>query len=202
MFAQSVVDDYNLPQSSASTITKAIQEQLSDFKAHTIESVEDDGFFGATLAQTADDDIWWERWRNGLRTENGTVRRKKRRSNPGPGPSDPTTSYITIESVGRPAADQNHDDDSMEEMRILIKVRTLIPPFHACTFIVEFRGQLDIIVSSIRLEDQFEWDLHNTDGSAPERFAGVYCMELGLNGDFKYVSPSGTCTSLFTSSPS
>ena len=48
-----------------------------------------------------------------------------------------------------------------------------------------FRGQLDIIVGSIRLEDQFEWDLHNTDGSAPERFAEVYCMELGLNGDFK-----------------
>ena len=122
MFAQSVVDDYSLPQSSVSTITKAIQEQLSDFKAHTIESIDDDGFFGTAPARSADDDIWWERWRNGLRTESGAVRRKKRKSGSGPGPSDPTTSYIKFESGGRPAADQNQDDDSMEEMRILIKV--------------------------------------------------------------------------------
>jgi SWI/SNF-related matrix-associated actin-dependent regulator of chromatin subfamily B member 1 len=143
MFAQSVVDDYNLPQSSASTITKAIQEQLSDFKAHTIESVEDDGFFGAALARSADDDIWWERWRNGLRTDNGTVRRKKRKPCTEPGPSDPTTSYITIESGGRPVADQNQDDDSTEEMRILVKVSEFLdtiiyarlPPFHAFAFL-------------------------------------------------------------------
>lgn len=122
MFAQSVVDDYGLPQSSALTITKAIQEQLSDFKAHTIESVEEDGFFGAAPNRSADDDIWWERWRSGLRTESGAVRRKKRKHCSGPGPSDPTTSYIKIESGGRPAVDQNQDDDSMEEMRILIKV--------------------------------------------------------------------------------
>lgn len=137
MFAQSVVDDYSLPQSSASTITKAIQEQLSDFKAHTIESVEDDGFFGAAPARSADDDIWWERWRNGLRTESGAVRRKKRKSSSGPGPSDPSTSYITIESGGRPAADQNQDDDSTGEMRIIIKVSDPGPRFsffsRACT---------------------------------------------------------------------
>ena len=127
MFAQSVVDDYSLPSSSASAITKAIQEQLSDFKAHTIESVEDDEFFGAAQARSADDDIWWERWRNKLRTESGGVRRKKRKSNSEPGPSDPTTSYITIESGGRPAADQNQDDDSMGEMRILVKVSSWAP---------------------------------------------------------------------------
>ena len=123
MFAQSVVDDYSLPQSSVSTITKAIQEQLSDFKAHTIESVDDDGFFGTTPTRSADDDdIWWERWRNGLRTENGAVRRKKRKTTSRPGSSDPTTSYIKPETVERPAADQDQDDNSMEEMRILVKV--------------------------------------------------------------------------------
>lgn len=122
MFAQSVVDDYSLPLSSVSTITKAIQEQLSDFKAHTVESVDDDGFFGTTPARSADDDIWWERWRNGLRTENGTVRRKKRKTSSGQGRSDPTTSYIKPESAERPATDQDQDDNSMEEMRILVKV--------------------------------------------------------------------------------
>ena len=122
MFAQSVVDDYNLPQSSVMTITKAIQEQLSDFKAHTIESVDEDGFFGTNIARSADDDIWWERWRNGLRTENGAVRRKKRKSSSGPGPSAPTVSYIKPESGERLAADQDQDDNSTEEMRILVKV--------------------------------------------------------------------------------
>lgn len=122
MFAQSVVEDYSLPQSSVLTITKAIQEQLSDFKAHTLDSVDNDGFFGTAPTRSADDDIWWERWRNGLRTENGTVRRKKKKSTSGPGSSDPTTSYIKSESGERPVADQDQDDNSMEEMRILVKV--------------------------------------------------------------------------------
>ena len=147
MFAQSVADDYSLPQSSVLTITKAIQEQLSDFKAHTIESVDDDGFFGAAPARSADNDIWWERWRNGLRTENGAVRRKKRKSSSGSGPSDPTTSYIKFESGGRPTTEQNQDDDSTEEMRILIKVSVLVSwrrcsthvsassPCHVCSFL-------------------------------------------------------------------
>lgn len=95
---------------------------MSDFKAHTIESVDDDGFFGTAPTRSADDDIWWERWRNGLRTENGTVKKKKRKTSSGPGPSNPTTSYIKPESVERPVADQDQDDNSMEEMRILVKV--------------------------------------------------------------------------------
>jgi SWI/SNF-related matrix-associated actin-dependent regulator of chromatin subfamily B protein 1 len=122
MFAQSVVEDYSLPQSSVLTITKAIQEQLGDFRAHSIGSVDEDVFFGTAPARSADDDIWWERWRNGLRTGNGTVRRKKRKTGSGPGPSDPTTSYIKPESSERPATDQDQDDNSMEEMRILVKV--------------------------------------------------------------------------------
>ena len=66
--------------------------------------------------------------------------------------------------------------------------------FCACVLLtLGISHQLDIIVGSIRLEDQFEWDLHNTDGSAPERFAEVYCMELGLNGDFKCVFPFAVC---------
>lgn len=52
----------------------------------------------------------------------------------------------------------------MEDMRIVIK--------------------LDIIVGSMKLDDQFEWDLDN-EIVAPERFAETYCMELGLGGEFK-----------------
>ena len=44
--------------------------------------------------------------------------------------------------------------------------------------------QLDIIVGSVKLEDQFEWDIDSPD-PAPEHFAEVYAKELGLSGEFK-----------------
>lgn len=44
--------------------------------------------------------------------------------------------------------------------------------------------QLDIIVGSVKLDDQFEWDLDNPHAS-PEQFAEVYTQELGLAGEFK-----------------
>ncbi|TEB19548.1 hypothetical protein FA13DRAFT_346419 [Coprinellus micaceus] len=39
VFAQSVVEDYGLPAAYHGTIVKSIQEQLSDFKAHTFDEV-------------------------------------------------------------------------------------------------------------------------------------------------------------------
>lgn len=44
--------------------------------------------------------------------------------------------------------------------------------------------QLDIIVGSMKLDDQFEWDLDNADAS-PEGFAAIYAKELGLPGEFR-----------------
>lgn len=41
-----------------------------------------------------------------------------------------------------------------------------------------------MIVGSMKLDDQFEWDLENQDAS-PELFAEVYAKELGLGGEFK-----------------
>ena len=46
------------------------------------------------------------------------------------------------------------------------------------------RLQVDIIVASYKLEDQFEWDLENADPT-PEQFAEIYCRDLGLSGEFK-----------------
>jgi SWI/SNF-related matrix-associated actin-dependent regulator of chromatin subfamily B protein 1 len=37
----------------------------------------------------------------------------------------------------------------------------------------------------MKLDDQFEWDLDNTNAS-PEDFAEVYSQDLGLGGEFKY----------------
>ena len=47
-----------------------------------------------------------------------------------------------------------------------------------------YPAQLDIIVSSYKLEDQFEWDLENIDPT-PEQFAEIYCTDLGLGGEFR-----------------
>ena len=59
MFARSVVDGYSLLlQSSALTIAKAIQGQLSGFRAHTLQSTDNDTFFSSAPAQPADDGIW------------------------------------------------------------------------------------------------------------------------------------------------
>jgi SWI/SNF-related matrix-associated actin-dependent regulator of chromatin subfamily B protein 1 len=44
--------------------------------------------------------------------------------------------------------------------------------------------QLDIIVGSMKLDDQFEWDLGNEEAS-PEEFAEIYGQELGLGGEFR-----------------
>ena len=48
----------------------------------------------------------------------------------------------------------------------------------------------------MKLDDQFEWDVDN-DGASPERFAEVYASELGLAGEFKYVTEQHTLDKLF-----
>jgi SWI/SNF-related matrix-associated actin-dependent regulator of chromatin subfamily B member 1 len=48
-------------------------------------------------------------------------------------------------------------------------------------------GKLDIVVGSMKLEDQFEWDLDNVNAS-PEQFAEVYGADLGLTGEYKCVA--------------
>lgn len=41
-------------------------------------------------------------------------------------------------------------------------------------------------MNSIKLDDQFEWDVTSADVS-PEEFAEVYGNDLGLSGEFKCV---------------
>ncbi|KAJ1515809.1 Snf5- protein 1 [Coelomomyces lativittatus] len=47
--------------------------------------------------------------------------------------------------------------------------------------------KLNIVVGTVSLVDQFEWDLA-CERNNPEQFAEVYCKELGLNGEFWYAS--------------
>jgi SWI/SNF-related matrix-associated actin-dependent regulator of chromatin subfamily B member 1 len=87
VFAMSIVDDYQLPLSYQNTITKAIQEQLSDYQAHTSGGANDreedrdrdgdgDGEKDVVAGEgvlAADDGSgkWWEAWRKRVRTKAG-----------------------------------------------------------------------------------------------------------------------------------
>ncbi|EPQ51859.1 SNF5-domain-containing protein [Gloeophyllum trabeum ATCC 11539] len=152
LFAQSVVDDYALPQAYHGVITKSIQEQLSDYQAHAAGAEAAEALRGRLDGEEA---AWWESWRKRLRTRGGFVRKGKRKEE-GEGEGDVGRAYKLDElEVG--------EEGAREEMRIVIK--------------------LDIIVGSIKLDDQIEWDLNNENAS-PEHFAEVYGKELGLAGEF------------------
>ncbi|CAE6370089.1 unnamed protein product [Rhizoctonia solani] len=60
--------------------------------------------------------------------------------------------------------DKDNEKEANEELRVLVKV--------------------DVIVGTMNLTDQFEWDINDPHNS-PEEFAEVYCKELGLGGEFK-----------------
>jgi SWI/SNF-related matrix-associated actin-dependent regulator of chromatin subfamily B protein 1 len=76
MFAMTVVEDYSLPQSFHATITKAIQDQLSDFQAHMTapvdvdkekekkeEAKKQDTAEPKQGSLSAEDVEWWAVWR-------------------------------------------------------------------------------------------------------------------------------------------
>ncbi|TFY56219.1 hypothetical protein EVJ58_g7775 [Rhodofomes roseus] len=166
IFAQSVVEDYNLPPSYHSVITKVIQDQLSDYKAHSATFGEDGVFVSSDtedIQSGAFDDEeaeWWESWR---KTTYAVAKRRKLVKEEVV--DTPTLATVSSTEVPMSVDDFDEDEDSMqEELRILIK--------------------LDVVVGSVKLEDQFEWNLENGDPT-PEQFADIYCRDLGLGGEFK-----------------
>lgn len=162
-FAQSVVEDYSLSSSYHSVIVKSIQDQLSDFKAHSTnydgeggDYVADDEL-GAPETGKLDEEnaLWWKKWRKRVRkdfTVDGAEKGRKRRK-------------VVEDEQLIGVEDFNMDENEMhEDMRIVIK--------------------LDIIVGAMKLDDQFEWDIENPHAS-PEGFADIYVQELGLGGEFR-----------------
>jgi SWI/SNF-related matrix-associated actin-dependent regulator of chromatin subfamily B member 1 len=126
MFAQSIVEDYNLPSSSQIAITKAIQEQLSDFKAH-MPDVMEEGEGNVPTAEWSkgefvdDDVVWWEGWRKRLRNETGSVRRKRRKLGLS---SSPTFGHLREAEQVLPVTDVPDLDETLtDDLRILVKVR-------------------------------------------------------------------------------
>ncbi|CCM05607.1 uncharacterized protein FIBRA_07836 [Fibroporia radiculosa] len=182
VFAQSIVDDYGLAPSYHTVITKAIQDQLSDFKAHSttfgedgIVAVSPDGDDGVQCGSLDGQDAeWWEAWRERVRSDTFLKQVSKRPDNR----SRKRRKVVKEEAIeqtelaGLPGSEvpmtvdefEEEDTSLQEEMRILVK--------------------LDIIVGPMKLEDQFEWNLDNDDPS-PEHFAEIYAQDLGLGGEFK-----------------
>lgn len=176
-FAQSVAEDYGLPSSYVSTIAKQIQEQLSDYQTHTglDDGAEADDEAPPIVGQQGDEDAtWWEGWRNRLRLESGslrgessTLKGRKRRRLQRAAPDEAESDVEMDVPAERPKALEEFEVDEeglREDMRITVK--------------------LDIIVGSMKLEDQFEWDVEDSTIS-PEDFAEVYAQDLGLAGEFK-----------------
>lgn len=217
-FAQTLIEDYALPQSYQGVITRAIQEQLSDFKAHIasmdgdwkppssakemammdgykadeedgndadvretdVEDVtddynhkflEDDDLTMVNRGSLDDEDVkWWESWRKRSRQESTftrsmSLRNQRKRRRVTSVKVEESDAFETDKEMPHTADEIEVDEKTVhEDLRILIK--------------------LDIIVGSMKLDDQFEWDLENVDAS-PEHFADVYAKELGLGGEFK-----------------
>ncbi|TFK53091.1 SNF5-domain-containing protein [Heliocybe sulcata] len=112
IFAQSIVDDYNMPQSYHSTIVKSIQEQLSDSRVHSTDGeVHDSEPQAGVLGE--EEAAWWEGWRKRLR-----VSRRGRFVRKGKGQ----------EVFGELGSEELLVDEDMqrEEMRIVIKLDIIV----------------------------------------------------------------------------
>ncbi|KAF7366705.1 hypothetical protein MSAN_00928600 [Mycena sanguinolenta] len=167
-FAQTVVEDYNLPHTYHAVITKTIQEQLSDYRAHSASyegdswdlAVTEDTLRAGTLEGKSA--AWWSAWRKRLRTERAGRGGKTHKR--------------------RKVVKEDDDMDTADERPMTVEEFTFDPK--ALQDDMRILIRLDIIVGSIKLDDQFEWDLDNASAS-PESFAEIYAKELGLGGEFK-----------------
>ncbi|EJD52064.1 SNF5-domain-containing protein, partial [Auricularia subglabra TFB-10046 SS5] len=173
IFAQSVCDDFALPPHQHSpTIVKMINDQLADFRAHTLapdpptDDAHPDAFVRGKLSEA--DEKWWANWRKRLRTDRGKVRIGKK--------SEIDPAAESMRALGRPRGTTlplGEDDDAPE-------AKAPQEPEEDLRIVVN----IDILVGSMNLKDQFEWDIVNSSNS-PEHFAEVYCSDLGLGGEFK-----------------
>ncbi|CDZ96497.1 SWI-SNF chromatin remodeling complex, Snf5 subunit [Phaffia rhodozyma] len=173
IFAQTLVDDFHLPQLFHSKIVSSINEQLAEYRsvfslsANVVGSSANPTVKGGNAHNgTLDEEssAWWVGWKE--RTQSNRRKRgwKQVELSAGPGGD------LTNQKEGRPltAGELSRGPDErqvgFEDMRILIK--------------------LDITIGSLNLLDAFEWDANGSD-SMIEQFAEVYASDLGLAGEFK-----------------
>lgn len=209
IFAQSIVDDYGLAPAYLAILTKAIQDQLSDYKAHSAILLDEGEINGGGAPEDevikgtleGEDSEWWASWKMTVRSPTFAklVREEKEVSHSRKRRKVVKDEVVEAQVLPSPALkdqpmslEEFEEDESLtlEEMRILVKVS------HSCVLLTRWRSclhgcflQLDIIVGTFHLEDQIEWDIDSQD-PAPEQFAEVYAKDLGLGGEFKCVVDS------------
>ncbi|KAJ7782721.1 hypothetical protein B0H16DRAFT_1709569 [Mycena metata] len=191
-FAQTVVEDYNLAPIYHGVIVKSIQDQLSDYRAHSAHYEGDswdvlksaDSQNNNTGAGTLEGESaeWWCNWRKRLRTEYGSVRKerleKRKRRKVVKDEETENEQPMTVEDF------DFNEKGVHEDMRILIRVSFLLLYGFRSYLRLRLALSWTVIVGSIKLDDQFEWDLDNAEAS-PENFAEIYTQELGLGGEFR-----------------
>jgi SWI/SNF-related matrix-associated actin-dependent regulator of chromatin subfamily B member 1 len=127
IFAQSLVDDYALAPNYLSVIVKSIQDQLSDFQAHTTDFAPDneaESLLQGRLDQK--EKAWWDKWRRELpsiakRPKEALVTGRKRRK------VDVHVKAERDPDAPATVADIEVDEkEQQEEMRILIRVRSAL----------------------------------------------------------------------------
>ena len=153
IFAQSVVDDYGLTPQYHAVITKSIQEQLGDYKAHSATFGEDGVMIdepedvpgGGRIEDGGDDDgEWWRTWRKRVRSRalyrlpdapaDGGARTRKRRKVASAAAATATATAVKDEVVERPDAlaapsadaPMAVDDFEEDESLMLEEMRILI----------------------------------------------------------------------------
>ena len=124
LFAQSLVDDYALAPSYFPVIVKSIQDQLSDFQAHTTDPIsdnEDESLLRGRFDES--EKTWWNKWRRELpsiakRPKEPLITGRKRRK------VDVNVKVERYPDAPATVADIEVDEkEQQEEMRILIRVR-------------------------------------------------------------------------------
>lgn len=197
-FAQSIVDDFKLASHYGTIIARSIHEQLQE---HEPQTQDDDKSSGHGYFDEREE-MWWHAWRKRIRTEGGFVRvgtadddgdaddeapahrksllRKRKKKLAGGVVVPDVMGEIPMEiDQLRPKETPIYTD----EWRILIKVCGLFFFLYLPVPTRVFFFQLDILVGTMKLDDQFEWDIACSTNS-PEQFASVYAGELGLPGEF------------------
>jgi SWI/SNF-related matrix-associated actin-dependent regulator of chromatin subfamily B member 1 len=123
IFAQSLVEDYALTPNYLSVIVKSIEDQLSDFQAHTTDFVPDNEAELLTRGRLDEKDkAWWDKWRRELpvivkRPKEPLVTGRKRRK------VDANVKAERDPDAPATVADIEVDEkEQQEEMRILIRV--------------------------------------------------------------------------------
>lgn len=165
-----------------------------------------DGPSGVGKFEEEDEVQWWERWRKRMRALDGSAVRKSSKAKVAGVGKAGRSSKPALRVGGRKSKASLANGSSSKSVKIEAEEVDLKVPIvsepdeyqRELIFVDDEEKEpadninedlrilikLDIAFGVRRLEDQFEWDISDKRNS-PEQFAEVYCVDLGLSGEFK-----------------